>query len=399
MFSYRLTLFRLFGFTVRVDATWLLLAGLILWTLAAGYFPQVVPGLESRTYWWMALVGLIGLAFSIVIHEFAHSLVARRYSMPIRGITLFIFGGVAEMEDEPTSPKGELLMALAGPATSLVVAIVFGAISWVLGEGALTGEGSPPPIAVVFAYLAAINALLAVFNMVPAFPLDGGRVLRAALWWWRKDIVWATRIAATAGSVFGIVLITLGLITALGGNVVGGVWWFVLGLFVQFAASSQMRQQQAMMTLSGVPVRRLMRDHPVAVPPSLSLERLVDDYFYRYFHKSFPVTDGSRLLGSVTLDAVRETDPDQRGLHDGVHGHQPAGDEITIAPEEDSSKALRRMQQSGLTRLLVTREDRLVGVISLRDLMTLLQMRAALGEEVDHHAHHHDHPGGLRKAS
>ncbi len=395
MFAYRLTLFRLFGFTVRVDATWLLLAGLIIWTLAAGYFPQVVPGLESRTYWWMALVGLLGLAFSIVVHEFAHSLVARRFNMPIRGITLFIFGGVAEMEDEPTSPKGELLMALAGPATSVVVALLFAGLAWVIGAGALTGEGSPPPVAVVFAYLAAINALLAVFNMVPAFPLDGGRVLRAALWWWRKDIVWATRIAAAAGSVFGIVLITLGLITALGGNVVGGVWWFVLGLFVQFAASSQMRQQYAMMALSGVPVRRFMRNDPVTVPPSLPLDRLVDDYFYRYFYKSFPVTDGNRLLGSVTLDAVRETDLHRRGLITVDAILQPVSDNNTVSPDEDSAKALRRMQQSGLTRLLVTRDHRLVGVISLRDLMTVLQIRAALGEAFEDHAA----DGRLRKAS
>ena len=210
--------------------------------MAAGYFPDAAPGYLPLTYWSMALAGLVGLALSIVVHELAHSLVARHYGLTIAGITLFIFGGVAEMAEEPKAPKTELLMAIAGPLMSLAVAT---AIGGGVEVAAVLGVADDNPALAVVSYLAVINLLLAGFNLVPAFPLDGGRVLRAALWAWRKDLLWATRMASASGQICGIALMGLGAWLASDGAVLVGIWWFVVGLFVRLAAVRALRRQMA----------------------------------------------------------------------------------------------------------------------------------------------------------
>ncbi|WP_142849016.1 site-2 protease family protein [Telmatospirillum sp. J64-1] len=389
MFGHRVTLFRLMGFAVRVDLSWLFLAVLITWSLAEGYFPQALPGLAPGAYWAMGLAGLVGLAFSIIVHEFAHSLVARRFSMPINGITLFIFGGVAEMEEEPSSPKGEFLMAIAGPLTSLAVALGFWGV--VLGLEAALGDPAQPglhPAAAVAGYLAFINVILAVFNMVPAFPMDGGRVLRSILWGWRGDILWATRIAAQAGSVFGMVLIALALVSLLWGNVVGAVWWFLIGLFVRMAAASATQRQVAQTVFSARPVRHFMRHRPIAVHPDLPLNRLVEEYFFHHYFKDFPVTSDGRLQGVVSLEAVKRIEDGRRRWTTVSAVMEPVGADNAIDADEDAGKALGMMQRLGKTRLLVTERERLVGVLALRDLMNYLELRQSLSES-----------GGLKKAS
>ena len=263
MFLHRLKLFRLLGFDVYVDASWLLLAALISWTLATGVFPEQVPHLTVAVYWWMGVTATLGLFGSIVFHELMHSIVARRFEMPIRGITLFIFGGVAEMGTEATSPKGELLMALAGPIASLVLSVIC------FAAAATIGGAEMAPVAGVFAYLGTLNCMLGLFNLVPAFPLDGGRILRAALWAWRGDVAWATRIAAAAGNVFGTALIALGLVEGLSGDLVGGIWLFVIGLFVRGAAGGAYQQTLARTVFGGHRVAEFMTREPIIVPPDL----------------------------------------------------------------------------------------------------------------------------------
>ena len=374
MFAHRVTLFELFGFKVHVDASWLLLAVLVVWSLATAYFPPVLPGYPIKTYWWMGVAGLIGLGVSIVVHELAHSLVARRFDMPIRGITLFVFGGVAEMEDEPTSAKGELLMAIAGPAMSLAMAIVFALLARV-GAGV---EAAAPAVAVAD-YLAAINGILAVFNLLPAFPLDGGRVLRAALWGWKGDFIWATRIAATSGGLFGLLMIALGLASAVSGNVIGGIWMFVLGLFLRAAAGGAVSRAVTRDVFAGSPVRRFMRRDPVTVDPDLSVERLVDDYVYRYYFKSFPVTSRGQLLGCVRLARVVETERERWPWQSVGSVMEPCTEDTIIGPDADASAALEQMQRTGQSRLLVTENGMLVGVLSLRDLLNFLSVRMDIG--------------------
>ncbi len=376
MFAHRLTLFELFGFKVHVDASWLLLAVLVVWSLATAYFPPLLPGYPVATYWWMGVAGLIGLGFSIVVHELAHSLVARQFDMPIRGITLFVFGGVAEMEEEPTSAKGELLMAAAGPAMSLAVALGFGLLAR-LG----TGAGIAAPAVAVADYLAVINTILAVFNLLPAFPLDGGRMLRAFLWGWKGDIVWATRIAATSGGIFGLLMIAFGLASAIGGDVVGGIWLFVLGLFLRAAAGGAVARVVTRDVFAGRPVRRFMRENPVTVDPDLPLERFVDDYVYRFYFKTFPVAREGRLLGCIRLATVAEIERARWPWETVGQVMEPCTDDAVIGPDADASAALEQMQRTGQSRLLITENGLLVGVLSIRDLMNFLSVRIDLGAE------------------
>lgn len=377
MFDRSLTLFRLFGFRVGVDASWLLLAVLIVWTLAVGYFPAAYPGLEPASYWAMGVAGLLGLAVSIVLHELAHALVARRFNMPIRGITLFVFGGVAEMEDEPTSAKGEFWMALAGPVMSVVLAVVFYLLVALIpgGVGVTEGKIELSAPAMVLAYLAGLNLLLAVFNIVPAFPLDGGRMLRAALWGWKGDILWATRIAARAGWAFGFFLMAAGLAAFVTGSVVGGIWWFILGLFVQMAASAHLQQHVQRSMLAEVPVSAVMRTDPISVTPELALDRLLNDYFLRYYFKDFPVLEGGRLVGCVSLESLRDRAKTALATQRVVDVMDACGEDNTIAPDAEAGRALQKMQRGRKSRLLVSREGQLVGVLSLRDLLSYLGIR------------------------
>lgn len=369
MFSHRVTLFRLFGIDVKLDASWLLLALLVTWTLADGVFPQLTPDLRRQTYWWMAIVGAAGLFASIVFHELAHALVARRFGISIRGITLFIFGGVAEMDGEPKSARGELLMAAAGPLASLGLAAVMVALAASLGRTGAAGG--------VAWYLAIINAVVAVFNLIPAFPLDGGRILRAALWAWRGDIMAATRIAANAGNLFGLLLIVLGAIEIVSGNFIGGMWRFLIGMFLRGAAQSSYRQALAERSFSGVSVAQVMTRDPIAVTPDLSVADFVE-HVYRFHHRVFPVVRHGALVGQVGTQQAAAVD---RRLWPSTSVSEIAlacRDEEVIDPGLDAMAALTRMQRSGLSRFFVVDGGRLVGVLSLRDLLELLSTKSDL---------------------
>lgn len=373
MFTKSITLFRLFGFEVKIDLTWLFLGLLVAWTLAKGVFPSLYPGLEPLTYWLMGLAGVIILVFSIVFHELSHSLVARHYGFPIKGITLFIFGGVAEMDEEPPTAKSEFLMAAAGPASSLVLAAAL------LGLNHLSVTAHWPVTVVgVTAYLAYINFILAVFNMVPAFPLDGGRILRAALWGWRGDFRWATRIASNIGSGFGFVLVALGVLAFITGNFIAGVWWALIGLFLRAAAGMSYQQLLVVDVLKGAPVRRFMKTLVVTVPPSITVHELVEEYVYKYHYKMFPVVDGRRLLGGIDTErvkAVSREEWDRRQVRDVMYACSAAN---TVAPGMDAVKAWKLMRGKGHSRLMVAEGDTLLGIVSLRDLMEFLSLKLDL---------------------
>jgi Zn-dependent protease len=218
MFGKRISLFRILGFEVKLDLSWFILAILITWSLAKGFFPLYFKDLPNATYWWMGVSGTLGLFISIVLHELSHSLVARSYGIPMKGITLFIFGGVAEMDDEPPSPKAEFMMAVVGPLTSLVIAL----LAYLIHILGIQNEWSVP-VNGIFLYLGFINLALAIFNLVPGYPLDGGRMLRSVLWYWKGNIRWATRISSQIGAAFGLGLIMLGVISFIFGNFIGGI--------------------------------------------------------------------------------------------------------------------------------------------------------------------------------
>jgi Zn-dependent protease/predicted transcriptional regulator len=370
--GYRL--FRLFGFDIKLNLTWLLLGLLITWTLAAGLFPTDYPGLAASTYWWMGVAGAVGILFSIVFHELSHSLVARHFGLPMGGITLFIFGGVAEMKEEPVNPKVEFLMAVAGPLASLVLALFF----WSFERLAL-GVGWPTPLVGVGSYLAYINLLLAVFNLLPAFPLDGGRMLRAALWFWRKDLLGATQTASQIGSGFGLALMFLGVLAFIQGQFIGGMWWLLIGAFLRSAAAATYRQLLVSEMLRDKPVRDFMQTQPVTVSPDIPIQSFVDDYVYHHHFKMFPVVDNGRLFGCITTRDIKQLPRDQWPATRVSDLTAPCSDANTVSPDMPAGRLITEMSRPGAnSRYIVVDGERLVGVISLRDLKAYIALKLEL---------------------
>ncbi len=375
MFGKRITLFRLLGFEVHIDPSWLILAVLVTWSLAVGLFPHYYQGLSRPTYWLMGVSGAAGMFFSILFHEFCHSLVARRYGLPMRGITLFIFGGVAEMEDEPSSPKVEFLMAVAGPLSSVILGTLFFTAANLMTASATAVAGEA-----VLSYLASINWILAAFNLIPAFPLDGGRVLRAVLWHWKKDLQRASRIASRIGSGFGVFLMIFGAANFLFGNFIGGLWQFMIGMFLRFAAATSYRQVVFRSALHGETVEHFMNPRPVTVLPTISIKELVEHYIYRYHYKMFPVTEGGRLLGCITTRRVKDIPQEEWGRQTVGERIDPCSEENTVDPGVEALDALSRMGRTKKSRLMVVEDGRLVGIISLKDIMGYLSLKMELGE-------------------
>jgi Zn-dependent protease/predicted transcriptional regulator len=374
MFGRRFKLFKILGFAVNIDLSWLIVALLVTWSLAHGYFPAQYAGLSTPTYWAMGVAGAAGLFFSIVFHEFFHSLVARRFGLPMKGITLFVFGGVAEMYEEPKSPKAEFFMAIAGPLSSVALGLA------VLAAGKAAESLLPPTVYAVIEYLALLNFILAGFNLVPAFPLDGGRVLRSALWYWKKDLRWATRWATQSGSGFGAVLMLFGALNVIRGDVISGLWQFLIGMFLRGAAQTSYQQVMIRTVLEGETVARLMKKDPVTVPAGISLRELVEEYVYAHHYKLYPVMEGQELVGCISTRQVKEVPREEWERRTVGATSLRCSPQNAIAPDTDAVQALSVMNKTGNSRLLVVDKGRLVGIISLKDILALLAVKLDLGE-------------------
>jgi Zn-dependent protease/predicted transcriptional regulator len=373
VFGKGITLFKLFGFEVRLDWSWLIIAALITWSLSGGVFPTHYPGMRPDIYFWMGAAGALGLFVSIVLHEFGHSLVARRLGIPMRSITLFIFGGVAEMGKEPPNPRAEFLMSIAGPLVTVVLAGLF------FGLTSLGRNGHwPVPVNGVLWYLAWINVLLLAFNLMPAFPLDGGRVLRSALWAWKKNLHWATRIAAGIGTAFGFVLMGLGILDFFRADFIGGIWLFIIGLFIRGASQTSYRQVVVREALAGESVRRFMTQNPVIVSPSATIRTIVDDFLYKYPYKFYPVVSDGHLLGCLNIDQVKQVPKEEWERRTAESVVAPCSQENVIAPETDAAKALATMSKNQVSRLMVVDHGQLLGVVALKDLVNYLSRKLEL---------------------
>ncbi|HEU5162817.1 MAG TPA: site-2 protease family protein [Thermoanaerobaculia bacterium] len=370
MFGNTLTLFRLAGFEVRIDLTWLIIFALIVWSLASGAFPDAYPGLSRTAYWSMGFAGAAALFLSIILHELAHAAVARRYGVQVRSITLFIFGGVADLHEEPPSARAEMRMAVAGPATSLALAIVL-----LIAAAAGRASGVLPPLWTVIGFLGGMNGALFLFNMLPAFPLDGGRVLRAWLWKRSGDIRAATRTAATAGNVLGMLLMALGVVTLVMGHLITGFWWILIGFFIRSAGQVSYHQIFIRETLAGERVRRFMTANPVTVPRVISVKELVEKYVFKYHHKLYPVMEEDKVVGCVTMQAIRDLPSDEWERQTVGSIAEPCSPENTISPDEEAMEALARMSRDRRSRLLVMRDGTLEGVVTLSDLLKFLSLK------------------------
>jgi Zn-dependent protease len=303
-------LFRVRGIPVRIDAGWLLIFGLVTWSLSAGYFPHVLPARSSATYWLHGVAAALLLFGSVFLHELSHALAAVDQGVPVGGITLHIFGGVSQLDAEPPTPRAEALIAIVGPLTSFAIA----GLCLIADR---TVDGSPAFHALT-GYLAAINLMVGVFNLLPGFPLDGGRILHAALWWWSGRLGHATRIASRCGSAVALLLIALGVMRSLTGDLVGGLWLALIGLFLHQAARSSWQLMRVRARLEPLRVQDIMtrasliadRVAPLAeAGAALRTDQVVrpQDSVWSAFLKlgrargaQVPVVEGQALVGVVT---------------------------------------------------------------------------------------------------
>ncbi len=367
-----LRLGRVAGIPVGVHYTWFVALWVLSWSLARTYFPARLPGLPPETYWTMGLAAALLLFGSVVAHEVGHALAARRYGIRTRGIVLFMFGGVAQIGREPPTAPAELAVALAGPATSLAVAALAAAGRWAASGtalGALAG------------YVAWANTALAVFNLIPGFPLDGGRVLRALVWGMTGDLTRATRIASRAGQGVAVAFIAAGILLAFTGNVVGGLWLVLLGWFLDAGAQAGYQQVLLRQALEDVRVADVMSRALHTVDPALTLDQLIADYLLPLKHGGFPVVWGDRLLGIVTLHDVKEVPRERRAATTVREVMTPLQRLRTVRPSASAYEAFERMTQDGIGRVLVVGDDgTLVGILTRSDLLHLLRLREELGE-------------------
>lgn len=371
MFGQSIKLFDLLGFPIRIDASWFLIAGLIVWSLTTGYFPQTLPGLAPMGHLALGVVAMLGLFASLILHELAHSLVARRYGLGIGGITLFLFGGVAELNDEPKSAASEFWIAIAGPAMSGALALLAGLIAAALPD---TGV-----LAVLVGYLAAVNLMLALFNLLPAFPLDGGRVLRAWLWHRSGDLLAATAKASGTGVVLAFGLMGLGLLSAISGGGIGGVWLVMIGFFVLTASRGAYQQLLVKDGLRGRHVADLMTTNPHMAHPGMRLDALVDQVMLAHAISFVPVIAEGQLVGQIDTRMVQATPRVEWGQRDVASVMAPVDPDCVISPQMTAQDALARLIAGPGRKLIVVDRGVVCGVLSLRDLLGHIAVMQALG--------------------
>jgi Zn-dependent protease/CBS domain-containing protein len=370
------TLFRISGIRIRLDRSWYVIGGLVFLSLSLGYFPGIAPEESALSHWIAGLLATLLLFASILAHELAHSWAALRAGIPVPDITLFLFGGVSRMAHEPRSPGVEIRIAIVGPLMSFALALAF----WLLRRTELAG---PWMNGQIFAYLAWINLALGVFNLLPGYPLDGGRVLRAVLWWRSGSLRQATRAASNAGQAFALGLVLLGALEILSGALIGGLWMILIAMFVRGLARRGYEDLLLRSALSDADVARIMvpRSRLLTVPSGLSLRDLVDDWFLARGYRGYPVVDDGRPVGLVSIEDVRAV-PKSEWLRTRVADVMAPIDERTrVTPDTSLLTALEHITHSNRSRLLVMREGELEGLLSAGGISRYLELRNLVQEE------------------
>ncbi len=383
---------RLFGINVYVDWSWLLVFLLVTWDLAAAVFPSLHPnwGLDLNIV--MGILASLVFVFSILLHELAHSVVARARGLPVRRITLFFFGGVSNIQREPPSPGTEFLMAVVGPITSIVLGIIF----LVIGIGqiprlSLVPTNAAPmlrtlsPLATMLVWLGPVNIIIGLFNLIPAFPLDGGRILRSILWAISHNLRRATRWATAVGQAFGWLMIIAGVamvfgatLPVLGTGFINGLWFAFIGWFVISAAAQSYQQVVVEDLLQGVPVTSLMREPTPAVSPDTPIHTLVYDHIMRGEERAFPVMEGANLVGMVYAEDLRKIDRnrwDKTTVRDVM---VPESNLDELSPREDAMEAFQKMASKDMRQMPVVQNGKLVGILRRRDILRWLQIQSEM---------------------
>ncbi len=371
MLSNSIKLFSVRGIEVGVHYSWLIIFGLVTWSLSGFFFPDVVPGLPTIEYWILGALAALLLFVSVLIHELAHSFMALARGLQARSITLFIFGGVSNLGGEAKKPSTEFLVAIVGPLTSFALAGIAYAVHLAAGE---------PRIAALAFYLALINFLLGAFNLVPGFPLDGGRVLRAIVWTITGNVRRATEFAATVGKLVAYLMFGFGIYMFLGNppNIIGGVWIAAIAWFLHNAASTSVQQLVFETRLRRVRAADIVRRDETTVSPELTVAELVENYLLPRNRRAIPVAYEGRLVGMVTVSDIQKVPSAERGrvlVGQVMGGRQGL---VTVPAGSPVRDAIERLAENEFEQLPVMDGDRLIGVLTRADVMRQLQLREAL---------------------
>jgi len=380
---------KVFGIKVNIDWSWILILLLVIWNLTFT-FSQMHPDWSSSLAISMGVIAALLFFFSVLLHELAHSLVAKRQGIPVDSITLFLFGGVASIREEPKSPGNEFVMAIMGPVTSLLIG--FGLL--LLASLGLRSQEilqlqpieimqAFSPLQTLLFWLGSINVILGVFNMIPGFPLDGGRVLRSILWAITKNLRKATRWASYVGQAIAWAMIISGIamifgfqIPFFGEGLINGVWLILIGWFLNNAASSSYQQLMVRDILAEVPVKRMTKRNPITVPPNITVENLIEDYIMQTDEHAFPVIEDHQLVGIICLDDVRKVTGAERSRKYVADIMTPRSEVITISPDDDAYEALMTISRKAIRQLIVMEDDQLFGLIRRRDILRYLQLQS-----------------------
>jgi Zn-dependent protease len=357
---------RPFGIPLEVDASWLFVFFLVAATLTTSYFPSAVPDEGPAVYTALGLLTSIVFFGSLVLHELAHSIMARAGGLSVSRVTLFVFGGVSQIDDEPSSPGREFLMALAGPATSLVLAGLF----W--GASVLAAEaGASALLLVPLEYLAVINGSLALFNLLPGFPLDGGRVLRSVLWEISGDQLKATKWASRSGQAIGTILMAIAVFGVLSGDF-DFIWLAVMGWFISNLAAAAYRQQVTRSHLAELPVSAIMSTPPVLAPADLSLEEMSHTYFLAGRHTRYPVVQDGHVIGLIDIERSSDVPREQWPTTTVAEVASKNLEDVVVAPTASVVSVLSRLEPGGPGAVLVVEDGRLAGIVTRSDVIRLI---------------------------
>lgn len=360
------------GIDIYINYSWLIILVFLIWSLATGWFAVLYPGWSPALYWITSTIAALLLFVSVLLHELAHSVVARARGLTVKNITLFIFGGVSNIEQEPSSPGIEFQVAIVGPLTSILI----GALAALL---LLPLRGNTSPVTAVLGYLAYTNILLGIFNLIPGFPLDGGRVLRSIIWRISGSLRTATRAATISGEVIAYLFILAGIWLFFAGSVLDGIWFGFIGWFLLSSARSANSQAMLQSMFQGVKVADVMNPNPVTVPANISLQRLVDDYFLPQGLRSALVVQGDQLAGLITLGDIRHVPREQWTQTPVGLTMIPPERLHVVSPQQNLNDVLPLMVGSDVNQLPVTQDGRLVGVVTRDAIMRYLEIRRGLG--------------------
>lgn len=383
---------KIFGINIHIDWSWLLIFGLVSWSLAST-FGQMHSEWTALTQWGMALSAALLFFLSVLAHELAHSLVAQARGVPVHNITLFMFGGISNIQKEPASPLSELLITIVGPLTSFLL----GAIFLFLGTGgialtnmnfmnATTMLSQLGPLSTILLWLGSINIFVGLFNLIPGFPLDGGRIVRSILWGITDNLHKATRWASWMGQTVAWALIFAGMsmlfgaqIPFLGSGFINGIWLIFIGWFLQSAAVQSYRKVVVQDILEDVPVKQMMYTDVPVVHANLSVQTLIDNYIMQSDNRAFIVLDNDKMLGLVTIEDVRKVEANSRNEMMVRDVMTPSQKMIVVAPEEEASQAFERLQAKDIRQLPVVSGNRIVGLLRRKDIIRWLQFQSHFG--------------------